>query len=315
MAVVGRRRRDRHGFALKPNAPAQGGAVGRDEYPERLGGSMLSKKKRWLAGGFVAACVVAAAISPRVLGRATAAQGGKYPVFEPDTTFPKLPNDWVIGNVSKVVVDKGDHVWFIHRPRTVPKDKKAAPPVLEFDANGTFVQGWGGPAAGYDWPDAEHNIFVDHKDNVWISGTSPSGQSQTQNSDDMILKFTRTGKFIMEIGGRSKSNGSLDTNSVNKPGDIYVSPKTNELYVADGYGNRRLIVFDADTGKFKRMWGAFAMSRPMLRPTRPIRMPTRMERHSSCSRCTPLACRTTGSSTCRIAAASACRSSRSTGNT
>ena len=159
--------------------------------------------------------------------------------------------------MSKIVVDRHDNVWLIHRPRTVPADKTPAPAVVEFDANGKFLQGWGGPAEGYDWPDAEHNVFVDYKDNVWISGSSPSGQSKTQDSDDMILKFTTTGKFLMQIGGRSKSLGSKDPKSVNKPGDIFVSAKTNELYAADGYGNRRLIVFDADTGAFKRMWGAF----------------------------------------------------------
>ena len=100
---------------------------------------------------------------------------------------------------------------------------------MELDTNGKFVQGWGGPAEGYDWPDAEHNIFVDYKDNVWISGSSPSGQSKTQNSDDMLLKFTNKGKFLLEIGGRSVSLGSKDPKSVNKPGDIFVSPKTNEI--------------------------------------------------------------------------------------
>ena len=197
-------------------------------------------------------------MSPRILGRAAAAQAAvKVPTFEVDTSFPKLPNNWVLGNVAKIVVDKHDNVWLIHRPRGVAADKTPAPAVLEFDANGKFLQGWGGPAEGYDWPDAEHNVFVDYKDNVWISGSSPSGGSKTQDSDDMVLKFTTAGKFLMEIGGRSKSLGSKDPNSVNKPGDLFVSAKTNELYAADGYGNRRVIVFDADTGKFKRMWGPF----------------------------------------------------------
>jgi DNA-binding beta-propeller fold protein YncE len=220
----------------------------------------MMKKKKWLVNFALAAFLVAAGLSPRIFGRTAAAQksnGVEYPVFEVDPNWPKLPNNWVMGNVSKIVVDKHDNVWIIHRPRTVPADKTAAPPVVELDTNGKFVQAWGGEGAGYDWPDAEHNIFVDYKDNVWISGSSPSGQSKTKRSDDMVLKFTNKGKFIMEIGGRTVSKGSTDPNSVNKPGDIFVSPKTNELYVADGYGNRRLIVFDADTGAFKRMWGAF----------------------------------------------------------
>jgi DNA-binding beta-propeller fold protein YncE len=163
----------------------------------------------------------------------------------------------VLGSVSKVVVDRHDNVWIIHRPRTVPTSKTAAPPVVELDAKGKFVQAWGGEGAGYDWPDAEHNVFVDYKDNVWISGSSPSGQSKTRRSDDMILKFTNDGKFVKQLGGRTSSHGSKDPASVNKPGDLFVSPNTNELYVADGYGNRRVIVFDADTLAFKRMWGAF----------------------------------------------------------
>ena len=179
------------------------------------------------------------------------------PVFEVDTTWPKLPNNWVLGNVSKVAVDQHDNVWFIHRPRTVPEGKTSAPPVVELDANGKFVQAWGGEGAGYDWPDAEHNVFVDYKDNVWISGSSPSGQSKTKRSDDMIIKFTNKGQFLFQIGGRTVSKGSTDPKSVNKPGDIFVSAKTNEVYVADGYGNRRVIVFDAETGAFKRMWGAY----------------------------------------------------------
>lgn len=219
-------------------------------------------KRKWLTAFALGAFLIVAGISPRILGRAAAAQssstGKAVPVFEVDTTWPLLPNNWVLGNVSKIVVDRHDNVWIIHRPRTVPEDKKSAPALVELDTNGKFVQAWGLPMPGYEnWPDAEHNVLVDYKDNVWISGSSPSGQSKTTRSDDMLLKFTNKGKFLLEIGGRSVSLGSTDPKSVNKPGDIFVSAKTNEIYVADGYGNRRLIVFDADTGAFKRMWGAF----------------------------------------------------------
>lgn len=216
--------------------------------------------KKCLAGLALVAFAVVMGTSPRLLGRAAAAQGsnaGKVPTFEPDPAFPKLPNNWVLGNVAGVAVDRHDNVWMIHRPRTVAADKTPAPPVLEFDAAGKLLQSWGGEGAGYDWPDAEHNIFVDHKDNVWISGSSPGGQSKTTRSDDMMLKFTNTGKFLLEVGGRSVSLGSKDPKSVNKPGDLFVSAGTNEVYLADGYGNRRVAVFDADTGAFLRMWGAF----------------------------------------------------------
>ena len=183
--------------------------------------------------------------------------GRKAPAFEPDPAFPRLPDNWVLGNVAGITVDRHDNVWLIHRPRTVAADKTAAPPVIEFGATGKYLQSWGGDGAGFDWPDSEHNIFVDHKDNVWISGSSPGGQSKTTRSDDMLIKFDNKGKFLLQVGGRSVSLGSKDPKSVNKPGDLFVSAKTNEVYASDGYGNRRVVVFDADTGAFKRMWGAF----------------------------------------------------------
>jgi DNA-binding beta-propeller fold protein YncE len=181
------------------------------------------------------------------------------PIFEVDTTWPKLPNNWLLGHVSSVAIDAEDQIWVFHRPRTVVEAQRAqaAPPVLEFDDKGQFRQAWGGPGAGYDWPDSEHGISVDYKGNVWIGGSSPTSQSLTRRSDDMLLKFTRDGKFLLQIGGPDKSGGNKDTRSVNKAADAFVYPKTNELFVADGYGNRRVIVFDADTGVFKRQWGAF----------------------------------------------------------
>ena len=178
---------------------------------------------------------------------------------EVDTSWPKLPNGWVTGHVPGVSVDSHDNVWFITRPNTVPDDQKshASPPVVEYDTNGKFIQAWGGPGTGFDWPDSDHTIYVDSKDNVWISGSSPASASPTKNTDDMVLKFTNKGKFLMQIGGRNKSNGNLDTKSVHLATDIFMWPKTNEVFVSDGYGNRRVIVFDANTGAFKRMWGAF----------------------------------------------------------
>ena len=75
--------------------------------------------------------------------------------------------------------------------------------------------------------------------------------------DSMVLKFTQDGKFLMAIGKPGASQGSNDVENLGLPAKIFVDPKTNELYVADGYGNKRVIVFDADTGKYKRHWGAY----------------------------------------------------------
>ncbi len=197
-----------------------------------------------------------------LLQRNGAAQGG-VPKFEVDPYWPKdLPNQWMLGQVSGIFVDSHDHVWVTNRPRSLENhDKyaafdppqadccKPAPAVLEFDAAGSFVQGWGGPGQGYEWPDNEHGIFVDYKENVWIGG---NGMKDTN-----ILKFTKDGKFLLQIGHHGKSAGSNDTENLNRPAGIVVYPKTNEVFVADGYGNRRVIVFDADTGAYKRHWGAY----------------------------------------------------------
>jgi DNA-binding beta-propeller fold protein YncE len=157
----------------------------------------------------------------------------------------------VLGQVSSAAVDEQDHIWIIQRPRTLRAEQKGreAPPVMEFDASGRYLQGWGGPGTGYEWPGTEHSVFVDHKGFVWVTGSG--------NNDDQILKFTKAGKFVMQIGHSGQSKGNADTKNVNKPADVFVYPKTNEAFVADGYGNRRVIVYDADSGAFKRMWGGF----------------------------------------------------------
>jgi len=142
-----------------------------------------------------------------------------------------------------------------------PAGRIAAPPVLEFDSTGKFIQAWGGPGTGYDWPDQEHGIYIDDTDNVWIGGSArpalPGPGPGNVRSDNMLLKFTNKGKFVMQIGHRDQSTGNNDTKNLYAPTDVVIYPKTNEAFVSDGYINRRVIVFDADTGAFKRMWGAF----------------------------------------------------------
>ena len=130
----------------------------------------------------------------------------------------------------------------LQRPGTLgPEEKpRAAPPLLEFDAAGTFIQAWGGPAQGYEWPNSEHGVYVDPKGFVWIGGNG--------DKDNHILKFTKAGKFVLQIGRAGQSKGNADTANLNQPADTFVYARTNELFVADGYGNRRVIVFDADSG-------------------------------------------------------------------
>jgi DNA-binding beta-propeller fold protein YncE len=176
------------------------------------------------------------------------------PKFEVVPGWAKIPNNWQLGQVASVAVDGQDHVWVLQRPGTLgPEEKaRAAPPLLEFDAAGNFVQAWGGPGRGFEWPNSEHGVYVDPAGYVWIGGNG--------DNDHQVLKFTKTGRFVLQIGRAGQSKGNADTQNLNQPADAFVYTKTNEVFVADGYGNRRVIVFDATSGRFKRLWGAFGNS-------------------------------------------------------
>jgi hypothetical protein len=189
----------------------------------------------------------------------------KAPHFEVDPTWPSIPNNWVLGEVTSVSVDKHDHIWVLHVPQSVPEAQRAnaAPPVLEFDAAGKLLSSWGGAASGGPWLGREHGIFVDANDFVWIGGRAGWPRATTPGvSDDMVMKFTTTGKFVMQIGHSGQSKGNVDTENVHQATDVFVDTDAKEVYVADGYGNKRVIVFDSETGAFKRMWGAFGNPPP-----------------------------------------------------
>ena len=209
--------------------------------------------RRILFAGATAALLIPAAMWTSHHADAAQAQTRMVPKFEVDTSWPKLPAKWIFGQVSSVSIDENGHAWILQRPTTLRADQKAkgmaAPPVLEFDENGNYLRGWGGPGAGYDWPETEHGIYADPRGFIWIGGNGIT--------DNHLMKFTKDGKFVMQIGKKSASKGNNDTENVKQAADIFYYAKTNELFVADGYGNRRVIVFDGDTGKFKRMWGAF----------------------------------------------------------
>jgi DNA-binding beta-propeller fold protein YncE len=189
------------------------------------------------------------------------------PSFQVDPFWPRLPKAWILGQVSGVAIDAQDHVWVLQRPWSLNSDElkrnpeaeccSAPPPVMEFDSAGNYLRGWGGkPEDGsYQWPEDEHGIHVDHKGNVWLS--SAGGPRMKDGKENFLLKFTRDGRFLLQIGRRGMSKGSLDTANVNNAADMWVHPATNEVFVADGYINRRVIVYDGDTGAFKRMWGAY----------------------------------------------------------
>ncbi|HUI81865.1 MAG TPA: hypothetical protein VLY24_28285 [Bryobacteraceae bacterium] len=200
-----------------------------------------------------------AALAAAILGAAAAAPA---PVFQVDQSWPKVPAKWKLGDASSVAVDAQDHIWVLHRPRTLPAGESAmaAPPVMVFDQAGNLVKAWGGAASGYEWPEREHGIHIDYKGYVWIGGNNCPGRALPglkPVGDDQLLKFTSDGKLVRQFGASSQSKGNADTKNFHQPADAVVYAKTNEVFVADGYGNHRVIVLDADTGAFKRMWGAF----------------------------------------------------------
>ena len=202
-----------------------------------------------------------------MLGRVVAAQAGKAvqaPRFEVDPYWPKpLPNHWILGSTIGVDVDAQDHVWIIHRSSATlnPDERgaelnpplaeccKGAPPVLEFDQAGNLVRSWGGPGAGFEWPQSNHGITVDGKGVVWIGGNGAN--------DGQVLKLTKDGKFIKQFGFGWASAGSNDPWAFRQPAKIFVDDAKNEAYISDGYGNHRVAVIDTETGVFKRYWGAY----------------------------------------------------------
>ena len=223
-------------------------------------------KRDFFIGAALAALIVALGVGQSVLQNKADAQGRtvQAPMFEVDPLWPKpLPNHWLLGWTIGVWVDEQDHIWIIHRgagglhnnERGLELDPpiseccRTAPPILEFDQAGNLLRHWGGPGQGYEWPQSNHGIHIDYKGNVWIGG---NGQKDAQ-----VLKFTKDGKFLMQVGHMGKNAGSNDLENFWRVAKIWVDPKTNEAYIADGYGNKRVAVIDADTGKMKRYWGAY----------------------------------------------------------
>lgn len=215
--------------------------------------------------------------------------GASAPVFAVDPAWPKpLPEEngvqLVAGQVSGIAVDeRNGHVWIIHRPSTLLPDEwnakearpvthrccKPLPPVAEFDAQGNYLRGWRPRPGRYDWPKSEHGIYIDPEGNVWVAGNG--------EQDNQILKFTPDGEFLMQIGRAGKSEGSNSRTQLGRPAHMVLDARTQELYVADGYGNRRVVVFDAKTGAYKRHWGAYgaAPSDEKEPPYDPLHAPSR----------------------------------------
>ena len=239
------------------------------------------QRRRFIQGGVLVAAIAGLAAGPALLrGTAIAQQSMQQamvevPLFEVDPLWPKpLPNEGLLGMVIGVSVDAQDNVWIVHRgSQTLNNNEKgaelnppiadccrSAPPVLAFNQAGDTIHAWGGPGQGYEWPELMHGVHVDYKGNVWLGGNGAK--------DLQILKFTQDGKFLMQSGHYGKNTGSNDPENFGRVAQIYVDPKSNEAFVADGYRNKRVAVLDADTGKIKRYWGAYG-NKPDDGPTGP----------------------------------------------
>jgi hypothetical protein len=216
-----------------------------------------------MALGFVAGVEEKSIFRTEAAAQTSDARARNVPMFEVDPSWPKVPAKWKLGDVSSIAIDAQGNAWVLHRPRTLKPDQAAmvAPPILVFDPAGNFIKAWGGAGSGFEWIEREHGIHIDHRGFVWLGGNNCPGlklPGLKPVADDQLLKFTQDGKFVLQIGASNQSKGNADTKNVHRAADVWVHPQTNEAFVADGYGNHRVIIFDADTGAFKRMWGAFA---------------------------------------------------------
>jgi DNA-binding beta-propeller fold protein YncE len=235
-----------------------------------------------LSGIALAVLMGGAALSAAEDGKGKDRRSPDAPEFKVDADWPKpLPNQWLVGQVAGIAVDRHDNIWIIQRPRTLTEDEAGAaqnpprseccfpaPSVMQFDRQGNLLRAWGGtadpnfltdrctPAGGCEWPTNEHGIFVDHNDNVWLAGNG--------EPDHQVLKFSSDGTFLLQIGKAGLTGGSNATNGapngtplLGNPADVEVDPTNNEAYIADGYLNKRVLVVDGNTGLYKRHWGAY----------------------------------------------------------
>jgi DNA-binding beta-propeller fold protein YncE len=224
------------------------------------------KQRNLMAGVAIVAGLAGIAGGVSMLQNVASAQTAmvEVPMFEVDPLWPKpIPGEGLLGMTIGASVDAQDNVWITHRgSQTLNNNEKgaelnppiadccrSAAPVMAFNQAGDMIHSWGGKGEGYEWPEAMHGIHVDYKGNVWLGGNGAK--------DSQILKFTQDGKFLMQSGHQGKNAGSNDPENFGRVAQIYIDPKTNEGFIADGYKNRRLAVIDPDTGKIKRWWGAY----------------------------------------------------------
>ena len=217
---------------------------------------------------FLVGVAVVASMGACTSGEAAFGAGGQAPMFEVDPLWPQpLPNHWLVGPMIGIAVDARDHIWVVHRNTLnqfvlnteigiiseVSECCQPGPPVLEFDQEGNLISSFGGPSetGEYDWPESNHGLAIDNMGNIWIGGNG--------GTDKHVLQFATDGTFLKQIGDPEAREGrnSLDEMNFGQVAKLSNHPATNELFVADGYGNKRVAVLDATTGALKRFWGAY----------------------------------------------------------
>ena len=238
------------------------------------------------------------------------------PRFQVDPSWPQeLPNNWIFGSITGVYVDSRQHVWVTHLPETLTEEElglvqkpplgeccQAAPSVVEFDPQGKVVELVRRRLAGRIAVAAQPAWHLRRSQQLRLGR-----HAYASPRDEVHAR----GQAVLTIGEMDKNAGSNDTTLLGGPAGIWVDPKTNEAFIADGYRNRRVIVFDAATGKYLRHWGAYG--KPPDDTQKPANDPNAAE-HSSSPPCTASPARATAGSTSPIGAATASRSSIRSGN-
>ena len=225
----------------------------------------MTRRRKLIVFGALVGLFAVLGVGQAVLDAATQAQTVRAPRFEVDPMWPKpLPNQWILGSAIGVGIDSKDHIFIIHRGDSTLDQRteagaaanppiasccRAAPPIIEFDPEGNVVKAWGGPGEGYTWPNSNHGLTLDNKDNVWIGG---NGTGDTQ-----ILKFTHDGKFLQQFSQAGLPYNSNSRTSFGRVAKISFDVAANEAYLADGYSHKRVAVIDMTTGAMKRLWGAY----------------------------------------------------------